>query len=333
VEDITLFAQLGGVFDRGGITSKSSACCLAGAGTEVLINLRTTPGGIDYELGLGTSFLRGFTSRVEGLDFRGSVRSFPSVSLYLSGQRLGTDRLRGYLGGTFGFSELWNARAFDADGTRYAVSAQTLELGASAGVYLAGGFLDGLFAEAAYRHRHFPSVDWGDDGAGVPGDWPRALDLSGAVFSLGYQFSVRGGDDDGGGSGVAGIWLGERLDGTELPALYQGAGPEQTELVGATLTFVRGAGAEGSAADGGDAEEHGTYELVLLKRVSRVAVGGATTTSPPAEPERGRYLVRGGTVQLQPSPDRTHTAVIDDQHLHLRLAGTSHLLTLRRARH
>lgn len=332
VEDITLFAQLGGVFDRDRITSQSPVCCLNGVGGEVLINLRTTPGGIDYELGLGTSFLRGFASRVEGLDFRGSVRSLPSLSLYVSGMRLGGG-VRGYAGGTLGFTELWNARAFDTAGTRHDVSAQTLELGASAGAYLEGGPLSGLFAEAAYRHRHFPSVDWGDDGGAVPRGWPRSLNLSGAVFSLGYQFSVKGDDDDEEDDpGLAGVWLGERLDGQEFPALLEGAGARQTELVGATLTLVRAAAGEGGE-DGGDAAAGGSYELVLLRRVSLQGAGGATTTSPPTEPERGAWRVENGTVRLlRPGGGEAHAAVIDGERLHLRLAGSSHLLTLRRAK-
>ncbi|HEX5724728.1 MAG TPA: hypothetical protein VFX98_04635 [Longimicrobiaceae bacterium] len=325
VENISLFIQTGGVFDRGRISSSDPFCCLVGAGGEVLINLRSTPGGLDYELGLGTSFLRGFESQVEGLDFRGSVRSFPSISLYVSGQRLpGTDLVRGYVGGTFGFVELWNARAFDPDGTRHPATGQTLELGASLGVYLDRGPLSGLIAEAAYRHRHFPSVDWGADDAVVPEEWPRALDLSGLVFAFGYQFPVKSDDEDEESSGVAGMWIGEGMDGQAFPVLLESSSTGQMELVGATLML--------STAEAGEGEgpERGSYELVLLRRRTvRGQTGAISVTSPPAEPERGEYVVEDGGARLLRPGGEAHGVLFDQGKLYLRLAGTSHLLVFR----
>lgn len=55
----------------------------------------------------------------------------------------------------------------------------------------------GLFLEGAYRNRNFRSVRWGlPSGAGaVPRRWPRSLDVSAFLLSVGFQFGrLTGGD-------------------------------------------------------------------------------------------------------------------------------------------
>ena len=328
VENVTIFWQHGGVLQRDGISSRGAACCLNGAGAEVLLELRSSP-RIDWELGLGASYLRGFTSEVEGLDFRGSVRSFPTLSIYATGQEwFGTGALLGYLGGTIGMVELWNAQAYDDEGGRRNVSAQTLELGASAGVYVDRGFFSGLFAELAYRHRRFPSVDWGDDP--LPDDWPRSLDLSGPVFSLGFQFTVSSDDEEEDDGGLDGVWLAERLDSQPLPGVLEmqeraAGGPmRRVELIGGTLILTP----DSASTAAGD------YELLLPRRETVRDGGGNTTVShPDRAPERGRWVLEDGALRLSPAAGgEPHVARVVEEQLHLRLAGTSHVLVLRRAK-
>jgi hypothetical protein len=327
INDITIFFQFGGVHSSTDLRTPSPVCCLTGAGTEVLLNLRTSETGITYELGLGASYLRGFEAREPSLDLRGSLRALPTISLYGSTPRaFGTDLVSSYLGLNFGLLELWHAQAYDPGGERWSVRAQTFELGTTAGIYLNRGPFSGLFFEGSYRLRRFPTIEWSPASAqALPPEWPRSLDFSGPLFNLGWQFSV-GREAPSADPRFAGTWLAERLDGQPLPGALgarPGDAPElRRELTGAVLSLSPHPDSEG-----------GRYELVLLVReTGRLETGAVGMRSPAPQPETGGYTHEGGRLLLRPddAPAAAHEGLRADGMLHLRLHGTAHLLVLRR---
>jgi hypothetical protein len=154
----------------------------------VLINL-PSPTFATLELALGTSFLRGFEAKEPTLDLRGAARSLPTVSLYASLNQ--SSAVSPYIGINFGVLQLWNVRAYDPAGAQYSVTGETYEYGGGLGLYLER-WVRGLYAEASYRRRTFSSLNWGFPGgvSTLPAGWPRALNLSGVQFSLGWQIPV-----------------------------------------------------------------------------------------------------------------------------------------------
>lgn len=184
---------------------------LRGLQIEVLLNLAPSEGGEggdeeegagsdppaaaaeerwEVELGLGADYLTGFVATDPSLDLRGSIRGFPTLSAYAT-PPIAWGPLSPYLGVNTGFTTLWNVNAFDAEGRQYGLDGETFQIGAAVGLYHEAGF----FAELSYRNRNFRSVEWRfPSGVGaLPGGWPRGLDLSAALLSLGYQFGRLGG--------------------------------------------------------------------------------------------------------------------------------------------
>lgn len=195
VNSVTIAVQSARIPGTHGLRARDGECLdigLCGMTAEVLIDLPSV-GGQELELGLGTSFLRGFESTEPTLDLHGSLRSFPTLTAYLSlPEGWGLGIAEPYAGASFGLAALWNARGYDEGGMEFEVEAETIEYGVSAGLYLIRP--SGLFIEGAYRWRRFESVDWEfPDAAGnvLPAGWPRDLDLSGWVVSLGWQFRLR----------------------------------------------------------------------------------------------------------------------------------------------
>ncbi len=143
------------------------------------------PAAWGLELGLGADYLTGFVARDPGLDLRGSMRGLPNLSAYAS-PPVAWGVFQPYLGLGVGFVQLWNVQGYDAEGRQYDLAGDTFQLGAMAGLYHDSGF----FLEAAYRNRNFRSVRWGLPSGveAVPAGWPRALDLSALLVSVGYQF-------------------------------------------------------------------------------------------------------------------------------------------------
>lgn len=185
VTAVTVYYQTGGVPGSAEVSSGA----LHGAGSEVLINLKSS-GAVSYELGLGASFLRGYRADEPSLDLRASLRALPTVSLYVTRDSL-LGPLSAYVGGSFGLIELWNAQAYGPSGQPWDVTARTFELGAALGLYLNRGPLTGLFVEGGYRSRDFHSVRWESRAdETLPLAWPRSLDLSGPVLSLGWQVQL-----------------------------------------------------------------------------------------------------------------------------------------------
>ncbi len=166
---------------------------LCGMGTEVFLNLHDTD-ELLVELALGTSYLQGFTSREQTLDFRGAVRSVPTLSVYTTYLRpFGYEKVQPFVGVSFGLTELWNAQAYDPEGTRYSLRGSTYDQGIAAGVFLNISSISGPFLETSYRRRRFFSVEWGFP-AGVqqvPEGWPRELNLNSWLLSVGWQFDLK----------------------------------------------------------------------------------------------------------------------------------------------
>ena len=180
--------------------SELNADCLGGGicamGIEVLLDL-PSPDGVVFELGLGTRFLRGFGAKEPTLDLRGSVRTLPVVSVYATRPEvMGRRVVQPYVGLNFGFSQLWNVRGYDAAGTQYEIDSEAFEVGVTVGAYLDVDLLRGLFIEGTYRHRRFDSLDWSIPGEPVlPAGWPRELNVSTALVTVGWQFWLTSDED------------------------------------------------------------------------------------------------------------------------------------------
>ena len=189
VNSVSFSVQTGGLVSSEQMRGDCGPFDLCGMGTEVFLNLRSSERML-LELALGTGYVRGFSSKEPSIDIRGAVRAVPTVGVYASHlQAIDSGAIVPFAGVQVGLSELWNVQAYDTEGNEYALSGSTYELGASMGLAVDVGPLDGLFVEGSYRHRRFPSVDWAGD-AVRPG-WPREIDLSAWFVSMGWQFDVK----------------------------------------------------------------------------------------------------------------------------------------------
>jgi hypothetical protein len=311
VSAVAVSYQLGGVPASDEITTDG---LLSGAGTEVLINLAQA-GDTEFELGLGASYLQGYQAVEPSLDLRTSLRALPTVSLYASRPLAGS--VDAFLGGSFGLVELWNAQAYDDAGNAWDVQARTFEVGASAGVYLGLDGLPGVFGEAGWRARRFPSVRWTPRSEEpLPGTWPRSLDFSGWFVSLGLQLRLdeKKGEEDRESAitppAPAGTWLLERVDGAPVPALLDSAQTGRREVLHGVLRLrPDAAGGIGTWSLEMNVRERGG----LLRagepniRLSQVAESGSYTTDDavlrlagPGGPEQTRRLERlAGRLYLQ----------------------------------
>ena len=192
LNSFTLAVHTGTLQNGGHLKSECGPMGLCGMGTEVFINLSDTEKAT-VELALGTSYMRGFTAREETLDLKGAVRSFPTIGVYATRNTIfGQERLQPYVGLSFGNADLWNIQAYDPLGREYSLKGQTYDFGALGGVLATFSGVGGLFLEGGYKNRQFSSVDWGFPSSmdRVPEGWPRELDLSGWMVSVGYQFSL-----------------------------------------------------------------------------------------------------------------------------------------------
>jgi hypothetical protein len=194
VNSFTIAVQAGDLMGGSEFAANCGPFGLCGMGTEVFINLHSTE-NVLLELALGTSYQQGFSSKQETLDFRGAVRSVPTLAVYTTYLRpWRQERVQPFVGASFGLAELWNAQAYDLAGTRYGLGGSTYTQGLLAGLILDISSTAGIFAEAAFRRQHFFSVEWdtpSDAGDRVPAGWPRELNLSSWILSLGWQFYLR----------------------------------------------------------------------------------------------------------------------------------------------
>lgn len=191
VNSIVFYGQAGVFSDHTEAEGTVAGFGVTGLGTEVLLDLPSAF-DTDFELGLGTSFIRGFQATEPTLDLRGVVRTLPQIAVYASGFGRGDLEkrvLNPYLGITFGVADLWNARGYDPSGAVYEVGAETFEIGLTGGLYVEAPVLRGLHLEAGYKYRRFESLTW--DADVLPAGWPRALDASLAFVNVGWQFRLR----------------------------------------------------------------------------------------------------------------------------------------------
>jgi hypothetical protein len=300
VSAVAISYQLGGVPSSNEVGSDGM---LHGAGTEVLINLAKA-GKTEFELGLGAGYLQGYTAVEPSLDLRTSLRALPTVSLYASNPLTGA--VDAFVGGSFGLVELWNAQAYDPDGNAWDVEAHTFEVGASAGVYLGLEGLPGVYGEAGWRVRRFPSVEWTSHGEEpLPVEWPRSLDFSGWFVSMGVQLRLdEDGDDDDREAGItppapAGVWTLERMDAAVLPvALDSTTDTRFTQVVHGVLRLE-------AASDSA-----GTYTLELHLRQHPATQAAAPFVETGDYTSREKVATRQHVLTLLPrmEPARARTA-------------------------
>ena len=136
------------------------------------------------EVGLGYGQVQGLELEDPSLDLNATIRTLPSLTLYLSYEPLGT-----YLGMRTGFLRTHALQVIDADGAVFSGDGEAFMMGGLVGYAFA---LDPtwLFLEGGYTVRNFPSVQWEGDGA-LPGGTPRSLDVSGWSVSAGIQFPAK----------------------------------------------------------------------------------------------------------------------------------------------
>lgn len=265
VNAVTVFLQRGAMSNAGRVTGDD----LDGAGLEVLIDL-VSGGTTELELGLGASFLRGYGDSDPFLDFRASVRALPTVSLYASRE---VGPLEGYLGASFGLVDLWNAQAYDDSGRAWSIEAQTFEVGTAVGAYWTSPNRLGVFAEAGYRNRKFPSATWTlPEGASLSEEW-RSFDLSGYYLQAGLQLRVNREEDENDAitpPAPAGVWTLERVNGAAVPVTLDSADGGKRQLVHAVLRLE---------------PQDSTYTLDM--HFNRATAAGAAPIR--SDPERGRY--------------------------------------------
>ncbi|MBB4637741.1 hypothetical protein [Longimicrobium terrae] len=278
----------------------SNALC--GAGVEVLIDVGDSAGE-HWELGLGAGYLSGFGRMRDSLDFRASMRTFPTVSAYYTNISLGPVGM--YLGGNMGLVELVNAQAYGDSALEYGVKGNTFELGATVGLYGEIG-RGAIFIEPAYRWRRFSSLDYTFASAvgKLPRAFPRELDLSALQVSVGFQLDVRKHEPD---KVPPKVWRLVSVDGLTLPAAVQvsavSSGTVQKQILFGMLTMNPGK----------DDDEPGTYRLELQTReITTTAAGVVQSAQPPvATVENGTFTrSEAGDLTLTPtlaSPTTTTT--------------------------
>lgn len=239
IHSVSLSIDRGLLLDDENISIDEDACDISricGMSAEILLDV-PSPKGTHVEVGIGASYFRGFReAKGAPIELRGAVRSFPTISAYVTkeGQRRdgGIDP---YLGVSFGISDLWNVQAYDSDRKEYALKGQTFDYGAEVGVFYPIRGSLGAFAEVRYRRRQFPSVDWSGDV--VPTGASRSFDFDAVVLALGAQ--VRMNDDGAAAPGFVGTWALARMDGKELPGLLtQTAHHTGTAVDGSTRVEV-----------------------------------------------------------------------------------------------
>lgn len=195
VHSITLFASFAEIRKSPQLGTQSSQCLflgVCGGGAEVLWDLTPSEQNLHLELGLGASYLRGFSGKPlpDLFDLRASVRSFPEFGAYLSGTLADLELLSPYIGGNFGFADLWNAQVHAADRRQTSLKGQTFDYGVVLGLAVNASWGGNAFIEGAYRGRRFPSLDY-NTSEPLPATWPRELDFSGWEIAVGWQFELK----------------------------------------------------------------------------------------------------------------------------------------------
>ena len=153
---------------------------------------------IQLELALGYSQFSGFESEDTNIELRGSVREFPSASLYATLQTDSAgnalERLQPYIGLRSGFIKLETLQLYDAlqpaAAATYSGGGEAFQVGAVAGISVSFGPVT-PFLEIAQTYRKIPSIKWSMVNNQVHPAAPRVLDFSGRSYSAGIQVSVQ----------------------------------------------------------------------------------------------------------------------------------------------
>lgn len=292
VHSVTLFGSWAEIRKSPQLETRPNQCLflgVCGGGAEVLWDLTPADRDVHLELGLGASYLRGFSGKplADPFDLRSSVRSFPEFGAYLSGQIIPTWPIIPYIGGTFGFSDLWNAQVYGVDRIPRSIKSQTFSYGMIAGVALDAGWGGNAFLEGGYRARRFPSLDYNID-TPLPSTWPRGLDLSGWQISAGWQFELRPPRRP---PAFEGVWVLSAVDSDELPSMLS-----QTKNSDGTSTRIE--------IQGGNLNiEDDVYRLAIQQRTStldnQLRVVGVTVADL-RDVESGRYSLTSRHLVLHP---------------------------------
>jgi hypothetical protein len=202
-----------------------------------------------------------------------------------------------YGGVGVGLAELTNAQAYTDSGARYGTGGNTVEFGPTLGVYRDTRWF-GLFAEVSYRWRRLPSLKFegsDEEAAGVPGIWPRSLDLSGAHLAAGLQINLRRSPLD---AATPQVWTLARVDAEDLPAIIgvraEDSTTISTEVLFGTLTLT-------DTVPPNDTIRWRRYVLDLHTRdVTRKGETILAMTTRTSRIERGRYRVVEDDLLMQP---------------------------------
>jgi hypothetical protein len=136
------------------------------------------------ELGIGYGQVQGLELRDAELDLNATIRTLPSLTLYLTYEPLGA-----YLGLRTGFLRTHAMQVRDGSGTLFDGDAEAFMMGGLGGYARSLG-PTWLFLEVGYTERGFPSVEWSAP-ASLPAGVPRELDVSGWGITAGLQFPIR----------------------------------------------------------------------------------------------------------------------------------------------
>ncbi len=190
IDGVTIFATMGSLTSAERLTTSEflGMNVIRGMGVEVLLDLaeqNVDSSAWGLELAFGVDYLTGFEARNPEIDLRGSIRGLPTLSAYAT-PPVDWGGFAPYLGLNVGFVQLWKTAVYDNGGQQISLSGDTFQMGFAFGLFHKSGF----FFETSYRIRDFRSVDWDvpSDFGGDPNDLPRSVDLSAALFNVGFQF-------------------------------------------------------------------------------------------------------------------------------------------------
>jgi hypothetical protein len=239
---LALYVGTAGLKSKDVITTRNSGCLsgeLCGAGVELLLDLSSPAASQTHvELGFSANYLRGFEATDKAIAIRGSLRSFPIISAYVTNFSLG-EWLAPYIGLSFGLSDLWNARIYGADSIPVSLKGSTFEYGPTLGTQIGTAAWGNLFIEGGFRFRRYGGLEYGDPKSPHIKQFPRDLDASGFFMNAGFAFSLR--DPEKQPPSYPGTWVLTRANGMTLPATLTQTRRTDSAQFSRRVELVRGA--------------------------------------------------------------------------------------------
>jgi opacity protein-like surface antigen len=167
------------------VAHDGNRCGLYGVGMEIGLALSPDTARWQYELSVGYGQITGFQSRNPSLEMHGVMRLTPEVSFYVTRN---IHPVSPYIGIHSGLVSLSGVQVYDSANTVYSFSANTLQLGATAGLY----FPHNIYLDVGYRYRAFQSLNWTlpQDVIRLPAGWPRSLNMTALQATLGIEFDI-----------------------------------------------------------------------------------------------------------------------------------------------